>query len=87
LTCAANKKFSLSNPEVVQRLFHGNVIAMQANWTNPDPAISDLLHKYGRYGIPFNVVFGPAAAQGIVLPELLTPSLVLKALDDASGAK
>ena len=85
LTCKANAKFTLSNPEVAQRLFHGDIVAMQADWTNPDPVVIDLLHKYGRYGIPFNVVFGAAAPQGIVLPELLTPALVLKALDEASG--
>jgi suppressor for copper-sensitivity B len=87
LTCRANKNFALSDKEVVQRLFHSGVVAMQANWTSPDPAVNDLLHKYGRYGIPFNVVFGPSAPQGIVLPELLTPTLVLKALDEASGVK
>ncbi len=85
LTCVANKKIALSDENVVRRLFYSDVIAMQANWTNPDPAISDLLHKYGRYGIPFNAVFGPGAPQGIVLPELLTPSAVLKALDDVQG--
>jgi suppressor for copper-sensitivity B len=84
LTCKANMKFSLSDEAVTQRLFQTDVIAMQADWTNPDPVITDLLHKYGRYGIPFNIVYGPRAPQGIVLPELLTPSVVLKALDDAS---
>ncbi len=87
LTCAANKKFALSNKEVAQRLFHGDIIAMQANWTNPSSEISDLLRKYGRYGIPFNIVFGPSAPQGIILPELLTPQKVLKALDDATKPK
>jgi suppressor for copper-sensitivity B len=86
LTCKANMKFSLSDPTVVQRLFHDDIIAMQGDWTNPDPAITDLLHKYGRFGIPFNVVYGPGAQQGIVLPELLTPSMVLKALDEASAS-
>jgi suppressor for copper-sensitivity B len=85
LTCKANMKFSLSNEKVAQRLFHSDIVAMQANWTNPDPLVTDLLHKYGRYGIPFNAVFGPGAPQGIVLPELLTPTRVLKALDEASG--
>jgi suppressor for copper-sensitivity B len=58
-------------------------VPMQANWTNPDPVIADFLHKYGRYGIPFNIVFGPGAPQGIVLPELLTVQKVLDALDAA----
>jgi suppressor for copper-sensitivity B len=84
LTCKANMKFTLSRDEVKQRLFSGDVVAMQADWTNPDPIVTDLLHRYGRFGIPFNIVYGPGAPQGIVLPELLTPTLVLQALDKAS---
>lgn len=83
LTCKANKKFVLSQGDVARRLFHSDVIAMQADWTNPDPVIAAFLQKYGRYGIPFNAVFGPGAPQGIVLPELLTPSRVNEALDEA----
>lgn len=86
LTCKANKKFILSKSEVSDRLFHSGVVAMQADWTNPDPMITAFLHKYGRYGIPFNAVFGPNAPQGIVLPELLSPNAVLDALDKASVA-
>jgi suppressor for copper-sensitivity B len=85
LTCKANKKFILSQDAITQRVFHSDVIAMQADWTNPDPIISAFLRRYGRYGIPFNVVFGPGAPQGIVLPELLTPSGVTQALDKAAS--
>jgi suppressor for copper-sensitivity B len=85
LTCKANMKFTLSRADIAQRLFHSDIVAIQADWTNADPAIADLLHKYGRYGIPFNIVYGPGAPQGIILPELLTPALVLKALDKASA--
>jgi suppressor for copper-sensitivity B len=84
LTCKANMKLTLSRDEVAHRLFHTDIVAMQADWTNPDPVIADLLHRYGRYGIPFNAVYGPGAPQGIVLPELLTPQKVLDALDKAS---
>ncbi len=85
ITCKANKAVIASNDAVARRLFHGDVVAIQANWTNPDPAIVELLHKYGRYGIPFNAVFGPRAPNGIVLPEILTPGIVLRALDAASS--
>ena len=85
LTCKANMKFTLSDEAVVARLFHTDIVAMQANWTNPDPVVTDLLHKYNRYGIPFNAVFGPSAPQGIILPELLTPTEVLDALNKASA--
>ena len=59
---------------------------MQGDWTRPDQTISDYLARYGRYGIPFNAVFGPGAPEGILLPELLTPGAVTDALDRA-GAK
>ena len=84
LTCKANKQFILSDSALREKLFHTGIVAMQADWTNPDAAIADFLHKYGRYGIPFNAVFGPGAPQGIILPELLRPQLVQDALDKAS---
>jgi len=83
LTCKANQKFVLSRDDIAQRLFHTQVIPMQANWTSPDPVIAAFLQKYGRFGIPFNIVFGPGAPQGLVLPELLLPQKVLETLDQA----
>lgn len=85
LTCKANMKFTLSDATVEHRLFATDIIAMQADWTNPDPEVIRLLHRYGRYGIPFNIVYGPKAPDGILLPELLSPQMVLDALDRASG--
>ena len=84
LTCKANKKLVLARDDITQRLFQSDIVPMQADWTNPDPAIAAFLQTYGRYGIPFNAVFGPGAPQGIVLPELLTPQKVLDALDQAA---
>jgi suppressor for copper-sensitivity B len=83
ITCKANKALVLSRGEVAKKLGGGTVVAMRADWTRPDPAISRYLAKYGRYGIPFNVVYGPGAPQGIALPELLTSDTVLAALDQA----
>lgn len=86
LTCQANKKLVLDRDPVAARLHGGNVVAMIADWTNPDPVIAAFLERYGRYGIPFNIVYGPAAPEGIPLPELLTDADVLAALDRAGGA-
>lgn len=81
LTCKANKKFVLSRPEVAARLFgHPDVVAMQADWTSPNPTIAAYLQKFGRYGIPFNVVYSPRHPQGLPLPELLTIDAVLAVL-------
>jgi suppressor for copper-sensitivity B len=84
LTCQANKRFVLAKADVATRL-NTQTVSMQADWTRPDPAIAAYLASYGRYGIPFNIVYGPAAPGGVVLPELLTAGDVGAALDRASG--
>ena len=44
-----------------------------------------LSQSFGRFGIPFNAVYGPTSRSGIILPELLTAGLVWDALSTASG--
>lgn len=84
LNCKVNKKYALSNEEVHAALFETQgTIAMQADWTKPNPAIATFMKKNGRYGIPFNAIYGPGAPEGIVLPELLTPAVILNALNKA----
>jgi suppressor for copper-sensitivity B len=85
LTCKANKALVLDREPVVSKLREPGIIPMQADWTRPDESISRYLEGFGRYGIPFNAAYGPAAPNGIVLPELLTTDLVLQALKDARG--
>ncbi|MGH7125776.1 MAG: protein-disulfide reductase DsbD family protein [Stellaceae bacterium] len=83
LTCEANKRLVLDQARVRASLAGPGTVAMAADWTRPDPIIAAYLKSYGRYGIPFNVVYGPSAPQGIALSELLTPDEVLSALERA----
>ena len=80
ITCQANKALVLGRGAVRARLDAPGVVAMQADWTRPDDAIARYLSNHGRFGIPFNAIYGPGAPAGIPLPELLTPSAVLEAL-------
>ena len=81
ITCKANKAVVLNQGEVAKRLAREPVVALVADWTRPDERIGAYLARFGRYGIPFNVVYGPGAPEGIPLPELLSSSEVLAALD------
>jgi len=85
ITCQVNKSFVLAESPVIERLKSDRIVAMQADWTLPDTDISDYLASFSRYGIPFNVVYGPGAPEGVVLPELLTSEAVLQAIDTAGG--
>ncbi len=84
VVCQSNKKLVINTQTVSQRI-GGVTVPMRADWTSPDPKISSFLSSFGRYGIPLNVVYGPGAPAGILLPELLTQDAVLKAIDKASG--
>jgi suppressor for copper-sensitivity B len=83
ITCQANKKLVLTRGAVAERLFGQGVVPMRADWTRPDDEIAAYLAEHGRYGIPFNIVYGPGAPDGIALPELLTEGAVMTALDRA----
>jgi suppressor for copper-sensitivity B len=85
ITCQANKRLVLLRDPVAGHLFGGDIVAMRADWTRPDESIAAYLARHGRYGIPFNIVYGPKAPQGVMLPELLTDGAVLDALEQAGG--
>jgi suppressor for copper-sensitivity B len=85
LTCKVNEAAVLDRAPVAHRLFGSDVVAMRGDWTRPDPELTRYLQSFGRYGIPFNAVYGPGRPNGEVLPELLTSAAVENALDRASA--
>jgi suppressor for copper-sensitivity B len=85
LTCKVNERLVLDQTAVRQALAAHNLVAMRADWTRPDPAIARYLREFGRYGIPFNAVYGPDLPMGQALPEILTADRVLTALSQAGG--
>jgi suppressor for copper-sensitivity B len=85
LTCKVNERLVLDSDAVRSRLTAPGVVAMRADWTRPDAAIAAYLKRFGRYGIPFNAVYGPGAPAGVALPEILTADAVRAALRQAAG--
>jgi len=85
ITCQVNKRMVLETGPVAERLASEGIIAMRADWTRPSDAIAAYLASFGRYGIPFNAVYGPGAPDGLPLPELLTEEVVLDAMNRAAG--
>ncbi len=84
ITCKANKTLVLDT-KAARALFDAyDVILLRADWTRPDEAIADYLAANGRFGIPFNIVYGPAANAGIALPEILTINTLKKAFEAAN---
>ncbi len=77
ITCQLNKRVALNQPEVMKRFAEVNIVRMKADWTLQDPVITAALAEFGRNGVPL-YVFYPAKGEPIVLPEVLTTSVVLE---------
>ena len=86
LTCKVNELTVLDRSPVADRLRAPGVVALRADWTRPDPAITAYLQSFGRYGVPLDVVYGPGAPEGIPLPELLSAQAVMDAFGRAGPA-
>jgi thiol:disulfide interchange protein len=86
VTCLANKRTSVEIPSVREKLREIGAVTMVGDYTLRDDQISEELRRWGRAGVPLVLVYpaNPGAAPR-VLPELLTPGLVLDALEWASG--
>ena len=85
LTCQVNKKTSLEISSVRKKLKDLNVIAFVGDYTHFPDAITTELRRYSRAGVPLVLIYPKdAAAPPIVLPEVLTPGIVLGALDRAA---
>ncbi len=85
VTCLTNKA-AYEDREVIERFKEAEVVALKADWTNRNAAIAAELARFDRKAIPFNVVYGHGSSEPVILPELLTPSAVLEAMEAAVGS-
>jgi thiol:disulfide interchange protein DsbD len=80
-TCQANKKFVFHDATVLKTFHDKKIATLRGDWTNADPLITAELARYHRSAVPFNLVYLPGEPEPETLPELLTPGIVLQAVD------
>ncbi|MHA6607259.1 protein-disulfide reductase DsbD family protein [Photobacterium damselae] len=85
ITCKANKVGVILQEPVYSALDQENIVLMRGDWTKPSDYVTNFLQSHGRFGVPFNIVYGPEAPNGIELPVILTSEQVLDALKRASS--
>ena len=82
VTCQANKKVAL-NTDRVQRAFRQHKVELvQANWTRQEERITRAMAEFGRSGVPLYLLYSPGGDAPRILPELLTPDIVIRALEE-----
>lgn len=82
LTCQVNKKVALETEAVRAAFDRNHILMLRADWTHPDPKISAFLARFNRSGVPLYLYYAEGAnAAPTLLPEVLTPQLVIDALE------
>ena len=81
ITCKANERVVFSSNRVKDRFDELGFEMIKADWTNRNPEITRALESFGRNGVPLYVIYSENLDEPMILPELLTPGIVLNALD------
>lgn len=80
--CKVNKKMAIEVEETRARMEALGVVPFQADFTTPDEAIADALHRYGRAGPPLNLIYLPGQPDTpIVLEPNLTRTYLISMLE------
>lgn len=74
ITCQVNKKTTLNTTAIAELFARHDVLALRADWTKQDPAITAALAELGRSSVPV-YAFYPAGGGAVrLLPQILTVS-------------
>jgi thiol:disulfide interchange protein DsbD len=87
ITCLVNERVALNKPTVAQAFKAAGITYLKGDWTNQDQQITRLLAEFGRSGVPLYVYYPKgASAKPVVLPQILTPEVVVTTVTDAAVA-
>jgi thiol:disulfide interchange protein len=86
ITCLVNERVALRSPAVAEAFARKGVVYLKADWTNRSAEIASVLGSFGRSGVPLYVVYPARAGQTAapeprVLPQILTETTILEAID------
>jgi thiol:disulfide interchange protein DsbD len=84
-SCKLNLATSIEIESVEKKLKEINAVALLGDFTGKNPVIAEELQRFKRSAVPLVLVY-PADANEppLILPALLTPDIVLEALDRAA---
>jgi thiol:disulfide interchange protein DsbD len=81
ISCKVNELIVFNSSDVKEKLKTHNMALLKADWTSQDPIITQALSDLGRSGVPTYAIF-QAEKDPILLPEVITPGIVINALDN-----
>lgn len=84
VTCKINERTALSSERTAKAFEAAGVVYLVGDWTRSDPAITAELQRHGRSGVPLYLVYAPDRTEPVILPQILTEGVVIKAVEAAA---
>lgn len=81
-TCKVNLATVLSTKEIRDAFREYGVAALRADYTVKNETVGEWIRSYGKAGVPVYVLYAPGKTEPVILPELLTKSIVIDTLRD-----
>ena len=82
ITCLVNEQVALKSDAVQRALSQRDIGYLVVDWTHYNPEVADFLARFNRNGVPLYLLYsGRSGEPPQVLPQILTPGIVLAAFD------
>lgn len=82
LSCKANEAGAIDREAVQAAFDKTGVVTLVGDWTNGDPVITRTLADHGRNSVPLYLWYKPGIAEPEILPQILTPGLLVDKAGD-----
>ncbi len=83
LSCQVNERIAFTDDKVIKEFENKNITAIKADWTNRDESITKALAEFGRNSVPLYVYYEKgSSSKPKILPEILTPEIVIDYIND-----
>ena len=76
ITCKVNERVAIKTKETLKFFEEKNIFYLEADWTNKNKLIAKKLASFGRSSIPLYIYFPDEKSNPIILPEILTESVI-----------
>ena len=86
MTLPSRFEWALSTDAIQQAFRDRGIVYLKGDWTNRDPEIGAYLRSFNRDGLPFYAFYPAGGRDPVVLPPVLTETIVVGELERASNA-
>lgn len=79
ITCKVNERAAIERAQVAEFFNTNDISYLKGDWSLSDPAITEVLERFGRSGVPLYLVYRADNPTPEILPQLLTPETIISA--------